>query len=1171
MTPLEETTNNQRKAADPKNSVFVMANAGSGKTRVLTDRVARLLLDGVLPQQILCITYTKAAASEMQDRLFSLLGSWALLDDELLRNELSKLEGENSPLRQTAELNGVRRLFARALETPGGLKIQTIHSFCESVLRRFPIEAGTPPGFTVIEEREAAALTEKAIDDLAIMALSDEALARDFSRLAAIYNEDRLREIFGKETRAGLAYAAITTRHGDAEGALSALAKSLGVEPSATTEGLQEHFISSFDVGELRHAKAILETGSKTQIDRAADIEEFERADSIAGKWQSLCALVLTTGGEPRKTLTTKPLQKSNPEVEVYLRNIQEEVVSIAERIKALDIFHNAAAQFRIVTRLRTLFEKAKAARAALDFDDLILVTRRLLENQSADWVRYKLDYGVDHILVDETQDTSPDQWSVIEALIDDYLSGSSAREDNRTFFAVGDIKQSIYSFQGADAELFETKEAVLGKRLAEYHQQDKPGNYRSLDLSMSFRTTQPVLSFVDAAFANEEVSQGLGKAGVPAHIAHRAGAAGSVEVWPLTPRSKQEPGNAWDMPIDAPEPSDPVRVLTDRIATTIKGWLDQKEHLESADRPIVPDDILILVQTRGRLFDAVLSALARSGVPVAGADRLKLLEDVAVEDLLSYAKFCVLSSDDLSLAEILKSPLFNFTDDDDLFPLAYERGQYQTLWGALRERADEKNHWQRAVDQIELARQVALREGPYAFLSHVLETGNGRRKFYRRLSDASRDAIDEMLRQALDFEQGEPRSLRSFISWFEENAAVIKREMERGDNAVRVMTVHGAKGLEANIVFLLDAHKLANTRKLGMPLELVETGDHPARTGHFRLLVGAQKEDTTVTSHARLKAKEKLYEEYRRLFYVAATRARDRLYVTGIESGNQKNPRDRMPTERSWHSLAHDALDRLSDTVVEHDAPLWADSDERVRSLSSPQVLDIVHEAKAKAADVLEIPAWLKQPAPVEHAPLQLSPSRLADEEEASAGVLPEAAPAYTPTGADRYFRGRVLHRLLELLPSVEEAARSATADRLLARLASSVPESERTKWRDEVLTVLHHPEFTAVFGAQGRAEVSIAGDINGHRINGQIDRLLIAADKVLVVDYKTNRPPPSHIKDIAPAYLAQMAAYRALLQEIYPAHQVECALLWTFEARISVLPESLLDHAFARWLRAG
>jgi ATP-dependent helicase/nuclease subunit A len=1153
---FDATIRSQRKAADPKNSAFVSANAGSGKTRVLTDRVARLLLAGAPPQKILCITFTKAAAAEMATRLFRMLGEWALAEDGALNKALNALRGEDKEKRPPDELAAARRLFARAIETPGGLKIQTIHSFCENVLKRFPLEAGAAPGFSVVEEGDARTLASAAVERV-FTARADSDIARAAGRLAARFAPDRLQPLFIDGAVSRLKLARALDAAGGWQGLEDDLARRLGVETSADAAALRDQFLARLKRAELGRAHAaIMQSGSNARKFAGKPLAALLEANDAAEKWRALCALFLT-GGEPRKQLGDKKTDEADAWARPFLSGLQSAFVEANDRIKAAVAFQDTAAYLRLVRAIWSAYDAMKAARAMLDYDDLIEKTRALFaDRESAAWVLFKLDQGLDHILLDEAQDTSPAQWAVIEGPLREFFAGEGAREAQRTFFAVGDQKQSIYSFQGADASLFKEKRESLGKEIAAI------APYVDEPLTLSFRTTAPVLEFVDALFAEDGAREGLWEDSL-SHGVHRRGAAGLVELWPLTPRPKETDENPWDAPVDSTPPVNPVRTLAESVAGQIAGWLANGEKLASAERPVRPGDIMILVQSRGPLFHEAIKALGRAGVPVAGADRLKLLEDAAVEDILAYARSVLLDTDDLSLAEVLKSPFFGF-DDDDLMALAPNRRG--SLWRALTGRAAERERWTAAAEAIRNARKAAFKEGAYAFLVHILERGapSGRSRLYARLGEASRETIDELLRQALDYELKAPRSLQGFLVWLGERAGEIKRELDQTSGAVRVMTAHGAKGLEAPIVFLLDAHRPPNTRKVGPLFDLAdETAAAPAISGAFALSAGAGEECAPLKA-ARERAKRLQYEEYRRLLYVAATRARDRLYICGVELGNQKDPGSKAVAVKSWHALSVDAFERLGHAEsAPH--PVWAGA---IRRITCSQTGKVEEEKEGTQLSAAPAPAWLRAPAAPEVAPRRIAPSALADEAEAiSEPAAFSPARAYAP-----FLRGRTLHRLLELLPGLDAAQRAVAAGRLLARLAAEVDEEERAAWREEALAVLADPQFAPVFAPASRAEVAIAGAPRGARpgliISGQIDRLAVTGSEVLVVDYKTNRPPPRRAEDIAPAYIAQLAAYRALLQEIYPAHQIRTALLWTYEARLTAIPAVLLDHAFARHL---
>lgn len=1139
---IEETTNSQRLAADPSLSAFVSANAGSGKTRVLTNRVARLLLDGVDPSTVLCITFTKAAAAEMADRLFNLLGKWALADNAALQDALSSLDGD-SRIRSADDLARARRLFARAIETPGGLKIQTIHSFCESILKRFPLEADVAPGFSVIEEMESGELKRAAIDSVA--ARAEGGVADAFAHLLSKTSGKTLRELLEDAIGKRRKFARTETIGWDALGDEVAAILNIADPAAASIDAIVD-LIAAFDLNRL---KELMLAGSPTTQAASIKIDAFFAAATAPEKFDAINQIFLTASLEPRKDVISKKIAKSEPAFADAIRLLQDDIAAILDRIRGAEAVADTRAFFAIIKQCFADYDAAKAARAALDFDDLIARTRALLRTSGgAGWVLYKLDMGLAHILLDEAQDTGPDAWDVIEAPLDEFFSGAGARARIRTFFAVGDQKQSIYSFQGADAVLFKEKEGDLGKKIGATQ------NYENVPLKASFRTTAPVLQFVDALFERDEIIENVSAERPLQHYCTREGDAGLVELWPLAPKPEKTTPDPWDAPLDATPAESPPGLLANAIAETVASWLDRKEILESQGRPIEPGDIMILVQNRGALFSEMIRALGARGVPVAGADKIKLMEDQGVLDLVSYARAVLYEGDDLSLAETLKSPFFG-VDEDSLYELAANRAE-ANLWAALRARRTERAEWARAFDEFSAVRAVAMTEGAAAFVTHVLETGapSGWRRLAERLGLPCREPIEEFLRQAHDFEMKHPRSLRLFLDAFVKSGAEISREAAEAGPTVRVMTAHKAKGLEANIVFLIDAHRHPPDKNVGDLLTLPgpHGDDIPA------LALGDAKNNLRLVA-ARDDKKRLMREEYRRLLYVAATRARDRLYICGHESGADTKPHARAPAEKSWHALAEDAFDALGDKIDDGGEKFGA----RVRRFASAQIVAAKPEERTTPFNSdRPVPDYLMTLARAEVRPRRLSPSALVNGETGSA--------AYSPArGREPYQRGRALHRLLELLPEIDRGKRRDAADRLLVHHAAVFSEDARTQMREEALRVIEDPRFADVFAPGGLAEIAIGGAPRGARnglfLSGQIDRLAILPDRILVVDYKTNRPPPHRIEDVPHAYIAQMAAYRALLQEIYPGRKVETALLWTFDARLMAIPDEALDRAHA------
>ncbi|MFN3400486.1 MAG: double-strand break repair helicase AddA, partial [Ferrovibrio sp.] len=792
---LEAHQTNQRVAADPTLSAWVAANAGSGKTRVLVDRVTRLLLMGTRPSGILCLTFTKAAAAEMQLRLTDRLGKWTTLADAALKAELFELLGR--PVTD-ADMDAARRLFARTLESPGGLRLQTVHAFCEALLKRFPVEAEVPPGFAVADEGVTADLFEKARRQVLGDGLNDAAFKPVIDFFAARVDDGRFADLLKALLGRRRDLALLLDAHDGAAGAIGALYAQLELPPDGTRELSIQLHIESMRVADLRRAAAALCGGSATDQKIGQPLADWLAADlplhSFEANWS---AAFFTAEGKPRAKMATKKIPADCADT---LAEEQSRLIALQQELNKLTVAEATAMLLRLGERLLTAYAALKTAYGLLDYDDLILRTRDLLvEPSQVPWVMFKLDRGIDHILVDEAQDTSPDQWSVVVAIAEEFFSGFGAGENRRTVFAVGDVKQSIYSFQGAKPQAFlDTYQYV--RRLAE----GAGERLARIPLEMSFRSAPAVLQLVDAVFAEDAAKPGVVEPGQELqHKAKRRDEAGRIELWPPfkpDPKAQSEP---WEAPLDYVGQKDPRKRLAEEIAAQIKRWMDSEELLPSLGRPMQPGDVMILVRRRNVFFEAMVQALKTAGVPVAGADRMKLAEQIAVLDLLALGAFCLLPEDDLTLATVLKGPLFNFSEEE-LFDLCWNR-QQPRVWHELQRRADERPLWRAANDELHKWLGRADLVTPFALYAELLGAGGGRQRLVARLGPQANEPIDEFIAATLSYERENAPSLQGFLSWFPRHAGEVKRDLDQGRNEVRVLTVHGAKGLEAPIVILPD------------------------------------------------------------------------------------------------------------------------------------------------------------------------------------------------------------------------------------------------------------------------------------------------------------------------------------------------------------------------------
>lgn len=1103
----------QRAAADPGGSVWVDASAGSGKTTVLVNRVLRLLLgagaEAVEPQRILCLTFTKAAAAEMANRLNDRLAGWAVASGAELTAELETLTGArpDPALRALA-----RQLLARVLETPGGMRIQTIHAFCQSALRRFPLEANVPPHFEVMDERDAKALMRDVQNEIiAGPAGAAPDLRRALDTVTRNIHEMRLTDLLAELARERGRVRRAIREAGGLDGLIGILHEAVGIPRGTAPEDTRcaacapgadaEKALRAF-------ANALRAHGSATDRRRGDALAAWldAGAGERAVRFDPYRGIFLTKQGAPRAKLATGAVFDAAPEASAAAEAEADRLLMAEQERRRAVVAGATAALLTFGDAVLSAYETRKRGLGKFDYDDLILAARDLLaEPATAAWALYKLDGGLDHILIDEAQDTNPDQWEIVRALTGEFFAGEGARGAARTLFAVGDPKQSIYRFQRADPETF----VEMRRRFAAKARGAKLP-WKEAPLEFSFRSVEPVLAAVDAAFAQPGADSGVRFEGREVrHEARRKGQEGIVELRPPTEGDTAEPPAPWKPPVERVAPRAADELLAAELAERIRGMCNGGEWLASRNRFARPGDVLVLVRRRNRFMYELVRRLKAAGVPVAGVDRLVLTEHIAVMDLMALGRFALFPDDDLSLAEALKSPLFGF-DDGTLFAIAHGRGR-RSLWRALRDKAGSGAPFAGAAERLRESLRAADRKTPFEFYADILAGGGGRRRFLARLGGEAAEPLDEFLAQALACERANAPSLQGFLHWLESGDTDVKRDPgAAAGGAVRAMTVHGAKGMEAPIVILPDTVQLPGTRS-----HLVWAPDGrlvlwPVRKGDWDALATEWRE------HADRGDRD----EYRRLLYVAMTRAEDRLLVCGWRSGKKQDP-------ESWHSVVAGALNSLPDA----EATGGEDGAEPALTLRSAQTgtPDKAAPEEAPPPDAApERPGWMDRPPPAD----------TPDERRRSARPRPAWAP-------EAEARGRRLHRLLQVWPNLPPGA----AD-------SGCGAVEET-----VALVRSDPVFAPIFGPGALPEAAVAAPDAQARFV-RIDRVAITPDAVLAVDFKSGGAP----EDVArppKAYLRQMAAYRSALAQIFPGKPIRCALVWIDRGALTPLDADALDRA--------
>ena len=1089
-------TQQQTAASDPKFSVWVEASAGTGKTKVLSDRVLRLLLSGVLPSKILCLTYTKAAAVEMKSRIYDKLSKWASLDDQKLTTELLKLDSTLSLSPET--IAHARTLFALTLDSPVPVKIQTIHSFCEEILKRFPLEAGIAPYFEVMDETAAsealANITHHILSEIennptpemqkAVLFLTRNISEFNFQELltSLALNRNNLKRIF--------------SAFPDRSSFFKALQDKLGLQKDFSQEDYIKHFISGLNRPLLKKCAEALCLGSKTDKQNGDLLFQNLEIFSLS----TYQKIFLTQEGNIKKTLANKESLRHFEDILQVMTIEAERLLNLLDTLKSLKIFEATQAMTILAERLIDEYNAYKQKNARFDYEDLIELTQNLLEKSSAaSWVLYKLDGGLEHVLIDEAQDTSPSQWAIVKALTDEFFSFES-KNNPRSVFAVGDRKQSIYGFQGAKPEKFDEMSLFYKQKIE---------NFKKIRLDVSFRSTEAVLKTVNDLFALDDAKQGVVLQNEKVeHLPFRLGEGGHVELWPIEENEKDESDDVWYPPVERQTKTTAIQRLASKIALKIKDMVQRGEILTSKGRPFQYSDFMVLVQRRNAFMEEFVRACKINNVEVSGVDKMKLGQQLVIEDLISLAKFLLLPGDDLSLAEVLKSPLYNLTDDD-LFNLCYQRGE-SSLWQRLN--ADPK--YTLIAQNLSELLTAADQKRPFELFSKILIDFDGRKKFWSRLGLEAKDAIDEFMNLALSFEANHIPNLQNFIAWIESSDIEVKRELEQNDlNAVRIMTVHGSKGLQAPVVILADTlREVKSNCEAGLVFDdsLVY---FPLSADYFDKTC-KQIHDQDVS---------KAYDEYRRLLYVALTRAEDRLYIAGY--GKPKKE------DKSWYGLLEKTIKKEGLTF---DGQTFVIETPQIVPYSKPQ---IHQNPKILEKDT----SFAYQKAPVESALSKpYTPSHMEDDDD-----LPVSSPLCD--NGHFYKRGTVIHKILELLLTSSDKGVQKEMVKNYLDAQKDLSENLKTDIKKEIFAILENPDFDFLFAQNARAEVPVMGEVDGKIISGQIDRLVVQNDKVVIIDFKTNRPAAAKIDDVPSAYINQLKTYQKLLCRIYKDKEIEAYILWT------------------------
>lgn len=1132
----------QQDAVQPDQTVWLSASAGTGKTQVLSARVLRLLLQNdVGPSQILCLTFTKAGAAEMAVRVNEVLANWVRMKPEALAKDLQAIGADIGPETQAR----ARTLFASVLDCPGGgLRIDTIHAFSQWLLAAFPEEAGLVPGTRAMEDRDRELLSRDVLARMLVDAdaQDDRETLQAVADLSLRKGPDAVEAWLMRCAQAQEAW----TGHGAWMPPLRSRVNGLlGLAPDADSQSVTEMCADgAFNIAALQRCLAAQGGWSaKTGQECAAAISAWLAGDAghRAATLTDLASALFTQKGDPRSLRSVLKIDEGYADA---IAQVQECLIAVQEKRALLELAEWLTPALTVGRKFALAWDEAKTREGFIDFDDQIRRAAELLtRSDMAEWIRYKLDRRFDHILIDEAQDTNESQWRIITALTGDFFAGDGQRDGKmRTLFVVGDYKQAIFRFQGTSPDNFraarERVSAAIGGAFANENEARGHKNTRELldlGLSRSFRTAQPVLDFVDAAIrAIGPQRFGLDKAPEP-HVGEAR--PGMVGLWPVV---GAEDGDDEDLAeSDDGWMSRPDRQLADKIAGQIHTWMDHGFPLmKGGERRAGPGDVMVLVRKRKELAGLIVARLHARGIPVAGVDRLRLGAPLAVKDLMAALRFASQPLDDLNLANLLASPLLGWTQEELLAHCFREKGV--ALWSHLRRSRDP-----RVVATLQGLGELLARadyEPPQAVL-HWLLVGpwEGKRKLVSRLGREANDPIDELVNASLAYASAHTPSLKGFIQWFDAGEGELKREAGASAGLVRVMTVHGSKGLQAPIVILADA---AGNPDASPPrgLSLVETSVDGS-TGRKIPLPGLGKDERVGRiREAAAEESEAEREEHWRLLYVAMTRAEEALFIAG-----SLGRRETEAAPDSWYAQLSPLFTGAAVTDL-----VWSERYEwgALGRLAEKKLPDPI------LREEIPLPEWATRPiGPEPRPPRPLAPSAAGDDVSAD----PPLPPGAGAVNAAR--RGVLLHRLLERLPELQASQRGDAARRWMASNAPDISGAGAEEIVESALVVLGSPEWRDVFGPEALAEVPIAATVDGQVVSGTVDRLLLAPDHVTVVDFKTARRPPLVLDDVPKGVFRQMGAYAAALREIYPGRSVSAALLYTQGPILIPIPSEVLE----------
>ena len=1117
-------TSKQAVATQTESSVWVSASAGTGKTFVLTNRIIKLLLNDTTlkPSQILALTFTKAASQEMANRIRERLSEWALADETELNNKLTQLLEATPTAEQTVR---AKQLFQLVLTDP--VSVNTIHSFCQKILAIFPLEANISPNFKLMDETESNNLIEQATKTV----IKNHSIGKAeptwaFELYLSNYAESTFADNINNFVKGFHRFQRLFNYNEGLEGTLQSLAKELSVNidltPKSAIQTKINYINQACSTNQLQKlAENTLKAG-KRAADLKSDIDTFliEQTETTFNKLHS--HFMGTSGKAKTAKYVFGKVAEEQAFIEDLFLDCQLNITQAMNNCKSVDSYLLTKAYLHIGWDVIQGYNTLKANCGNLDFDDLISKTASLLQNESqAEWVRYKMDNNITHVLLDEAQDTDSSQWQIVKAIVDEFFNGTDNTQ-NRTFFAVGDIKQSIYRFRGAEPQVF--------AEMREYLTNHQNGGYKFniAELQTSFRSSEPILQFVDQVFANEERAKAVDNlASNIKHQAYNVGSNGKVEIWPLIELPKEEKVEIekedsetdksdfkWQLPkLNNNQQQTTATLLAGKTANSIKELLNSNTVLATTEELVKPADIMILLRNR-TIMPEIIAALDKHAIPHSGADEIDLHNDQICEDIINLLKFIANPNDDLSLASTLRSPMFAFTDDE-LLSLATSKNN-GSLWGKLFSNTEFAETKQVLITLLNSILP------PYDLIIKALELTEAKGKYICRMANNStstattlvriEESINAFLNSALTWSKANGGTLDTFIHNFLTTPQKVKRELSNTGNCVRLMTAHKSKGLESPVVYLPDTNR-----------DILKSKDsdiwQTEEDGKDTLFLHGRSQNLAPRLEKQLKEAEKsrMESDELRLLYVAITRAKEQLYIGGITGDNT-----------SWYS-------HISDAIAGNKS--WKTINGNLTFEQTQQKVEI-KQAQSVPLDVIEesLPSWATTTAPTEMAKIIEMASNALRQKEAIKNL---ANPR-----VNKFNKGKIVHRLLEVLPNYPANQRNEKGNTFLNAAATEFSKPKQQHMLNSVINIIN--KYPNLFGENSKAEVSVSASFGNKIIEGIIDRLIVENDIVTIIDYKTNSQVPP-IGEVPAEYKKQMSLYTKAIQAIYPNKIIKTKILWT------------------------